>query len=266
MGFRFSRSFKIARGIKVNVGKSGLSATVGTKGAKFTMGPRGTRTTLGVPGTGVSWSTSSKPSRRDRSPKPESGTPPPSAKNNGASGCGCLAIVVLGLLAIAQCSGDDGEDSGANVATASAPSQTRYVTASSVANCRSGAAASSNVVAKVDRGSMIEVVGEETGWSQVRSAGQTCWISTSLLGDQMPAEPKPLLTAEPPETGWGSSSDRSSFVEDAPRISPRRAVANDSVYYRNCSAARAAGAAPVYAGEPGYASHLDRDGDGVGCE
>jgi hypothetical protein len=39
-----------------------------------------------------------------------------------------------------------------------------------------------------------------------------------------------------------------------------------STYYANCSAARAAGAAPVYAGDPGYASHLDRDGDGVGCE
>jgi hypothetical protein len=39
-----------------------------------------------------------------------------------------------------------------------------------------------------------------------------------------------------------------------------------SVYYENCDAARAAGAAPVYRGDPGYASHLDRDGDGVGCE
>jgi outer membrane biosynthesis protein TonB len=39
-----------------------------------------------------------------------------------------------------------------------------------------------------------------------------------------------------------------------------------SVSYKNCTAARAAGAAPVHRGEPGYASHLDRDGDGVGCE
>ncbi len=38
------------------------------------------------------------------------------------------------------------------------------------------------------------------------------------------------------------------------------------VYYRNCSAARAAGAAPIYAGQPGYGSHLDRDGDGKACE
>ncbi|WP_223256931.1 excalibur calcium-binding domain-containing protein [Arthrobacter globiformis] len=44
------------------------------------------------------------------------------------------------------------------------------------------------------------------------------------------------------------------------------APAPASVYYKNCTAARAAGAAPVYAGSPGYAAHLDRDGDGIGCE
>ncbi|GGT31868.1 hypothetical protein GCM10010271_39870 [Streptomyces kurssanovii] len=38
------------------------------------------------------------------------------------------------------------------------------------------------------------------------------------------------------------------------------------VYYENCTAARAAGAAPVHRGEPGYGSHLDRDNDGTGCD
>ncbi|WP_248447784.1 excalibur calcium-binding domain-containing protein [Sinorhizobium meliloti] len=38
------------------------------------------------------------------------------------------------------------------------------------------------------------------------------------------------------------------------------------VYYKNCAAARAAGAAPILAGEPGYSRKLDRDGDGVACE
>jgi uncharacterized protein with LGFP repeats len=37
-------------------------------------------------------------------------------------------------------------------------------------------------------------------------------------------------------------------------------------YYANCAAARAAGAAPLYRGEPGYRPALDRDGDGVACE
>lgn len=40
----------------------------------------------------------------------------------------------------------------------------------------------------------------------------------------------------------------------------------ESVYYRNCAAVRAAGKAPIRRGDPGYGRHLDRDGDGVGCE
>jgi hypothetical protein len=36
--------------------------------------------------------------------------------------------------------------------------------------------------------------------------------------------------------------------------------------FRNCAAARAAGAAPVRVGDPGYGVHLDRDRDGIGCE
>jgi hypothetical protein len=36
--------------------------------------------------------------------------------------------------------------------------------------------------------------------------------------------------------------------------------------FANCSQARAAGAAPVRTGDPGFGRHLDRDGDGIGCE
>lgn len=39
-----------------------------------------------------------------------------------------------------------------------------------------------------------------------------------------------------------------------------------ATYYKNCTAVRAAGADPIYRGQPGYGSHLDRDGDGVACE
>ena len=37
-------------------------------------------------------------------------------------------------------------------------------------------------------------------------------------------------------------------------------------YYANCSAVRAASAAPLYQGQSGYRPELDRDGDGVACE
>lgn len=55
----------------------------------------------------------------------------------------------------------------------------------------------------------------------------------------------------------------------APRHVPSQRLTHDptdSIYFANCNAARAAGAAPVRRGDPGYARHLDRDGDGVGCE
>lgn len=55
----------------------------------------------------------------------------------------------------------------------------------------------------------------------------------------------------------GSSSSRQGLLSATPRTGGS---------FANCSAARAAGAAPVRRGQPGYGSHLDRDGDGVGCE
>lgn len=36
--------------------------------------------------------------------------------------------------------------------------------------------------------------------------------------------------------------------------------------FRNCAEARAAGAAPLRRGQPGYGAHMDGDGDGVACE
>jgi len=53
-------------------------------------------------------------------------------------------------------------------------------------------------------------------------------------------------------------------IYSAPSARPYAAPSYPS--FANCSEARVAGAAPVFEGDPGYGSHLDRDGDGVGCE
>lgn len=50
----------------------------------------------------------------------------------------------------------------------------------------------------------------------------------------------------------------------APVQAPIKAPA--AAYYANCTAAKNAGAAPLYRGQAGYSSALDRDGDGVACE
>ncbi len=52
----------------------------------------------------------------------------------------------------------------------------------------------------------------------------------------------------------------------APARAQRAVSSSGRREYANCAQARAAGAAPVRVGEPGYGRHLDRDGDGVGCE
>jgi Flp pilus assembly pilin Flp len=38
------------------------------------------------------------------------------------------------------------------------------------------------------------------------------------------------------------------------------------VHYADCDEVRAAGAAPIRVGDPGYSPAFDTDGDGVGCE
>ena len=50
----------------------------------------------------------------------------------------------------------------------------------------------------------------------------------------------------------------------APYVPPAPAPAE--AYYANCTEVRQAGAAPIYAGQPGYSTKLDRDRDGVACE
>lgn len=51
-----------------------------------------------------------------------------------------------------------------------------------------------------------------------------------------------------------------------PAPAPEPRTNNSNTYFQNCTAAREAGAAPVHRGDPGYGTHRDRDGDGIGCE
>lgn len=55
MSFRFRRSFKIAPGLRLNVGRKSLSIRAGVKGFGLTSGTAGSRVTGGVPGTGLSY-------------------------------------------------------------------------------------------------------------------------------------------------------------------------------------------------------------------
>jgi competence protein ComEC len=66
---------------------------------------------------------------------------------------------------------------------------------------------------------------------------------------------------------------KSAVTTQKPTVKPTPKPSNEpnvdrghNVYYQNCTAAKAAGVAPLHEGDPGYRSALDRDHDGVACE
>jgi hypothetical protein len=81
-----------------------------------------------------------------------------------------------------------------------------------------------------------------------------------------PVEPAPAPTPveQPPveQTPVAPAPVAPAPVEQAPAAP---APATD-VHYKNCTAAREAGAAPLHRGEPGYREAMDGDSDGVACE
>jgi hypothetical protein len=103
------------------------------------------------------------------------------------------------------------------------------------------------------------------------------WTDDVRVADSTPVECARLPEAARPSdlAGWARpataptkkttpSATRTSTKPTTPR--PTATKSSSSVYYENCTAVRAAGAAPSHRGEPGYSSKLDRDGDGIACE
>jgi len=71
--------------------------------------------------------------------------------------------------------------------------------------------------------------------------------------------------AVPPDASHAPTRVDQHVTDPSATASPR-ALVGGTTYYANCDAVRAAGAAPIHVGDPGYSRRLDRDGDGVGCE
>ncbi|MGA5558344.1 excalibur calcium-binding domain-containing protein [Streptomyces lavendulocolor] len=91
--------------------------------------------------------------------------------------------------------------------------------------------------------------------------------ATATVTTTPSAAPAPTVTATRTVTATATVTRQApAAADDSSDAAADTDADSGSVYYANCTAARAAGAAPVHRGEPGYASHLDRDNDGVGCD
>ena len=78
-------------------------------------------------------------------------------------------------------------------------------------------------------------------------------------------EPKAVdLPQSAADTEWHARSNEQGTPPLEARPDPT--AVEQSVYYTSCKEAWAAGTAPVHAGQPGYRTGLDGDGDGIACE
>ncbi|HEY6422161.1 MAG TPA: excalibur calcium-binding domain-containing protein [Pseudonocardiaceae bacterium] len=86
----------------------------------------------------------------------------------------------------------------------------------------------------------------------------------------VPMSPIPTTAAAPQAapTVHVETPSEPTTVQLPQRVTPQRGNdgSGDAIYYKNCSAARAAGAAPIKRGGAGYRPALDRDNDGIACE
>lgn len=61
MSLRFRQTFTLFPGVRLNIGKRGVSASIGVPGATVNVGKKGLRATVGLPGTGLSYTTPTVP-------------------------------------------------------------------------------------------------------------------------------------------------------------------------------------------------------------
>ncbi|RPE33438.1 excalibur calcium-binding domain-containing protein [Kitasatospora cineracea] len=97
------------------------------------------------------------------------------------------------------------------------------------------------------------------------SDGSSSTSSASPSSSPTPT-PSPTPSADPTPTVVVSPPAVVTPTTETATPEPTTSDTLTEPYYRNCAAAKAAGAAPLHRGEPGYRLELDRDGDGVACE
>ena len=123
-----------------------------------------------------------------------------------------------------------------------------------------------------------DAVGEGVSTSSTitLTVAESAVASLVMTPDESPsATPEPEATPETEATPEPEpASEEPTEASDAPEVEEEPAppapapqpVRAPTQMYSSCAQARAAGAAPLYEGDPGYNPRLDRDKDGVACE
>ena len=96
-------------------------------------------------------------------------------------------------------------------------------------------------------------------------------ITLTVNHDSADAAASASAAAEASASAAAEATEQAAQEEPAQPEAPAQEPQSEpeapaDAYYANCTEAKAAGAAPLYRGDPGYRDKLDRDHDGIACE
>src|ERR1700677_1224317 len=92
------RSIELLPGVRLNVGKRGVSTSIGVRGADVTFRRTGARTTVGLPGSGLSYTHLDK-SRHHRTPVPGTHRDPETSPGGEERDMLWIALIVVIVIA-----------------------------------------------------------------------------------------------------------------------------------------------------------------------
>lgn len=192
MPWRFQRRITIFPGVRINIGKGGISTSVGPKGADINIGKHGVTTNAGLPGTGLSY--------RQRVGKPGTwlgvglfvvalalGAYRYSDKiwaffNHATAP---TTTVADGATPVPHSTGRGSSAADAVIAAAQPASGLRYVRRGNSV-LRAKPSASSPAIAHEVKGAKVTLLAVAGVWSKVNDGTQEGWMRSSVLGETPP--------------------------------------------------------------------------------
>ncbi|WP_052375289.1 excalibur calcium-binding domain-containing protein [Actinomyces israelii] len=192
-----------------------------------------------------------------------------------------IALVIVLAPAAAGCDDSAAHEAAPASAAATTPAA---VEVPDVVGMKGDDAADALKKAGLSKGpSYTDTDGEESVWDP---GNWSVTAQNPAAGEQVPADQVITLTVNHDSADAAASASASASAaaasaaaeaaasaaaeqpaQEQPAQEPQSEPEEQArTYYANCTEAKAAGAAPLYRGEPGYRDKLDRDHDGIACE
>ena len=190
-----------------------------------------------------------------------------------SAGGGLIALVIVLAPAAAGCDDSAAHEAAPASAAATTPAA---VEVPDVVGMKGDDAADALKKAGLSKSpSYTDADGEESVWAP---GNWSVTAQNPAAGEQVPADQVITLTVNHDSAdAAASASAAAEATEQAAQEEPAQPEAppqepqsepeeQADAYYANCTEAKAAGAAPMYRGSPGYRADLDRDDDGIACD